>query len=837
MLQAPSTTEIWDLLNLTEEVRAITQQLLSGEMQAALISGPPGSGKSWLARSIGATFVEAGGKALRGVGDEGEANRRLYTLRCIRAETTGLVRPLAEIGFVAANILTKVVTGGLVDAHGAREAISVEAARRKRSVIFLDEDEQAIFVDIERDLDGSPALLIADNLHWWDNASLSLLKMILDKRVQQAFPFMNDLRVLAIITDANYQKPVWEGTVERSILPYFQRQIKTTYVPKAHVRSAVSALGITDTIEQSDLDTLYDISGGHLSILMNGCRYLTQQKDSLSTLSIIDREQFLDDLFMDRIRKIPEFSSDAKAFLDAASIVGAVAPVLEIDCLLKNQTTPVGRVIEICENLEFIESSNDVVEFRHDYIKRFFARRLGRKEGELRKTFAECLRQLTPSDYFRRAENQYRAGLKKEAAELFVIAIIDAIRNGYPINPLKTEEATISIHEAGYDSVLAEFGEAYKLFSMGQDSESKAIIEGLGDAYPKSILAEIEFLRSHIDLNSRNNTLRQTVIDRLDAWKNHLELEAEQGLRLLVLLRFALILQLDKKPARLLDQQITQFLSARMSFDPQAEQSIHKLGRSAEGLFLPDIALKRVERAEQFYRPDKSGLPKEPAEYFRCLNNLAALKLVNGNLDEALDTTDTALSLAKKFDGMVFPRKDLTQTIQTLVRFRRGDITALHAVELQEKVIAQSGHEYDPFYPANHLSVYRCLSGDLAKAISEFEALKDKLDSLGDPEPNPYYFVVSNLWSARYLAGDNKDNCLQAWQELQLIVDVIPYETRALLKIRHQILEDVIEQSMNLSPNEWDLYPLKLKNYPPHSAWREIGRGFRMPDPQFWSLF
>jgi hypothetical protein len=54
---------------------------------------------------------------------------------------------------------------------------------------------------------------------------------------------------------------------------------------------------------------------------------------------------------------------------------------------------------------------------------------------------------------------------------------------------------------------------------------------------------------------------------------------------------------------------------------------------------------------------------------------------------------------------------------------------------------------------------------------------------------------------------------------------------------RHKLIAAALEQNLRMSPAEWDEYPLIAETRPLHRIWPEIGRGFRMPDVQFWSMY
>ena len=130
-----------------------------------MITGPPGSGKSVLAKQLAATFdQDLSGVSFHARGDETEANRRLYALRCADSETSDAIKPLKAIGRATANLAVGVLTKGEHDASSVLEVFDAEAARRKQKVVFLEPDEQAILADLQRNTFGARALLVADNL-------------------------------------------------------------------------------------------------------------------------------------------------------------------------------------------------------------------------------------------------------------------------------------------------------------------------------------------------------------------------------------------------------------------------------------------------------------------------------------------------------------------------------------------------------------------------------------------------------------------------------------------------------------------------------------------------
>lgn len=253
MRERQPDARLWTAIGIQDKVSDMLGRILSGDVSAAVITGPPGCGKTWLARSIGASFVEAGGVAFRGVGDDGEANRRLYPLQRAQAETSGYFKPAVTVGKALANVAAKVASGGMFDAEGALQALDAEAARRKRGSMFLAEDEQSVLSDLAVHAGGRPALLIVENLHWWDRDSLSLLRTMLKREVVTAFPFLGQLRVVATTTNSDYQQPIWREAYSKHVVPLLPVEIEMGYVERSQLRTLRQALAIPDAVKDEIL--------------------------------------------------------------------------------------------------------------------------------------------------------------------------------------------------------------------------------------------------------------------------------------------------------------------------------------------------------------------------------------------------------------------------------------------------------------------------------------------------------------------------------------------------------------------------------------------------------
>ena len=823
---------LWEVLGLHERVHELSDRLVSGDCRRLLITGPPGSGKSVLARQLAATFDLAfSGVSFHARGDETEANRRLYALRCADSETSDAIKPLKAIGRATANLAVGVLTKGEHDASSILEVFDAEAARRKQKVVFLETDEQAILADLQRNTFGARALLVADNLQWWDKDSLSVLNMLLDGRLNETYPFARDLSVIAVLTDSEFQPPIWLGDFHKHIVPSFSDKLCLRYTQSREMQGVLRIFDPDHTVMPETTAVVFEMSGGHLAILDNALSYLRglQRNPDEAELSTL-----LHDMFLARLRNLGSLGQFAKSLLDAASLIGTQFEKDEIACIMNSNFGTLAEPIDTCINLGFLEVTGTRISFRHDYIRQFFRGSLGPKEAELRTTFAECLRRLTPGDYVRRAENFAALDDETGAAVFFAVAAIANVRSGRGPYHLISPSARALLTKHRYGELIKVYETCFRALSEGQLKNALRDLLSLSSAHAEPVLAEIEYLRCELELGLRDSQVRQASVGRLASWDEFHSQEFELGIRLLLLRREFLVLEKNKVPARDLDLKIHRLLSARWGFDPTTEALSKALLRSSESLHMPDIALRHVREAVSYFAPDETGVISNPAEYFKCLNNSVALCISNGLYEEALEEAHKALDVIRSYEMVSFPRTDFLESQKLLAEFRLGRLCPEECVVEQKAIIDKARAEDDPFYTHNYLGVYLSMSGDLDEANKIFDALIERMNGAEHFDFNPRYFVSSNRTVARYLSNGDSSAALEAWDDLSDCVSNIPYETRPLLEERHQIMRSIYLDGKDLSAEEIDVYPIATISRPLHPCFAEVGRGFRMPDVQFW---
>ena len=172
---------LWQVLGYDGVAERVAEKLRAGA-DICLLEGPPGVGKSWLAKDIGELWESSGGGTILIEGDQLRADASLYPFAFAMG---GLQRRPVSIGPAIASVARAAEalagTAGLITSTVEALAKARRLQRRDRTV-FLGDSEQIVLHELERLGRKRPLLVLADNLHWWDNSSLALLRCLTDPR-------------------------------------------------------------------------------------------------------------------------------------------------------------------------------------------------------------------------------------------------------------------------------------------------------------------------------------------------------------------------------------------------------------------------------------------------------------------------------------------------------------------------------------------------------------------------------------------------------------------------------------------------------------------------------
>jgi hypothetical protein len=796
----------------------------------SVIQGPPGVGKSWLANGIGALWDEGGGKTIIALGDQLQSDAAYYALSLALA---ALARRWASVGKDLAHVAMAgervAGTAGVITTT-AQALSHLRPARQRAKKLYLGEVEQGILFELDRLARRRPLLIIADNLHWWDSGSLEFLGRLREPSMNEAFPFLANLRVIAVQTIEPYQQTAHPNARDALLRRGATRYHDLSRPSRAAFPAVLEALGAPSETSPETADVVYGFTGGHLTLAAR-CASRLRSDGGADILSAASSDEFVRRLLTDRISSLGSVGSSALAILQIAAVLGLQFRRKEVVCAFGGDAADAARLLRTCRDEDILDLSEDIGQFVHDLLRQHFLNTGSLEMTGIHESVSECLRQLRPGAYELRCAHAQRAERHRDAAALAVHAALGLQREGRSWHDLPAY-ALSAIEEGGMTSVVEMFAVALAQLNQSDLSACTATLDRLPHTLARSVAAEADYLRATCLANTRSTVDREAAVALLESWAGYEAQEPELGVRLMQLHLFALTLTVDKAPGRALEGQIRQALMDRGDFDEAAHDAMYTLDRCAASLHEPETALIRTREATQhFGLSAERTVLRRPAEYFRCLVNLGAELLINAYYDDAREVHAQLAALVADYAPGTFPRLDYPGTNGVLADYRAGAIDLEEAVRRQREVVVEHRVMADPFYVENALAVYLTLAGSGAAALDILDRLREQLSSMQRPEASTLYIIAANWCVTRYVMGDCEAAHAE-WVRLSDLVVQIPYATRKYYLERHQLLEEVMRSRRATSPAEFDECLLGTSRF--GRLWDQLGRGLRLPEIEWW---
>lgn len=825
-------SDLWTALGY-DRVAADVAEALHNGADINVVQGPPGVGKSWLAKGIGAMWQSGGGSTVVAEGDSLKSEASFYPFGFAMAGLPGgwktVVPALTGIARAGETLLG---TAGLITAT-VEALASLRRSRSQDTSIFLGDTEQRILFELERLSDERPLLLIADNLHWWDARSLDFLGLMRDSRMWSSFPFLAEMRLLAVQTVEPYQSVSSPAAHDALLRPSVTHDYTLERVPRAGFERVLAALGATPEPSPEIADKVYRFCGGHL-VLAGRCASRMAEGETHAFLSASDADEFIRKLLSERIRSLGAKGQEAVAMLQVAAVLGLTFRRDELVCAAEVDDHETSQLLRYCRDEAMLELFDGVGRFVHDYYRQYFLDAAGRDPVAIYERLSACLRTLRPAEYELRCVNALRAERTREAAILAMHAALQNEREGEEWRALP-QPIVESIEGSGMTRTADRFAAALSHLKEYRYSECLGALGSLPPELEKSLVAEADYLRAMCLMSTRDEEDRAEGRAILESWDGYEEDEPEVGIRLMQLLLFGLTHLTDKEPGRSFERRLRRILADRVSFDLAAKDALYTLDRCSGWLYQPDQALVNTRDAVAYYGPTEGQtVLRRPLEYYRCLANYGANLICNADYEESRAVHRDLEQLIGSYPVGVFPRLDFPRMNGLLTEYRLDAVDAEEAVRRQREITASLGVDGDPFYAENALGVYLALAERFDESLEIFDRLDAELNGRrANPEHSMVYLLRANRCVVWYLSGDRRAQ--EEWNALTEVVNLIAYAIRPLLVRRHELLGEVVGSVEGMSPRAFDEYLVtsgKPTEFGP--LWQNFGRGFRMPEVEFW---
>jgi hypothetical protein len=791
-----------------------------------IVTGPSGSGKSWVLGALCDLWRASGHPAIQLPADAQHATRSLFPFSmAVSRIVTGLddarriKTAVAKLGAVAP------AAGGLITYLIEFIASSPERHQSEASR-FLSNDEREILFQLQS-LAGDDALLLAgDNLQFFDPASIRLLAALRDADLLQTYPFLRKVRIVCAQTEHAAMDPATAAVLD----PLKKDSQRLARPDPAQIVHILRLLGVGVELPPEVIQFCIAVSGGHLEVLRQIAAYIGDDAERSRRLSgDRDNDEALYFMFQERVRGLGEEGRRILDVLELLAVAGVAISDVELNCLLTDSYAHlVGSVVRAVE-LQMLRRGIEQRSFPHEIVQRLFLRRVEQRQPEVHEKFARCIGRLRPGDYASRAYHYAAAGNEREAALMRFLDHLLRLRNGAILLSAELERICTSV-DVETAAFLRGISDAWNLFRAGEPERCRSLLERMSDAVPPVLIAEKDYLFARCVKTHGTPDDRAFITEILKRWRDEDPIEFEQWFRLMSILTVMQADAGDFVAARYTSRIVAGHLVRRAAFDPFAEAARHIVGRRDAAIFNAEIAAERCRAAVAFFRGPDAGAPRNPMQLYLARTNLGANLLMLGEFAEAERVSTEAMSMSGNVTVARYPRRHIPANNAILAAYRDGSMTAVVARDALDQMVAATSQPSDLVLLRNNTAILRALTGDLSRAAEELASVASSVASDGYYR----YFVQANLISMAHLLGQAAD-AKQQWLTLGERIPQIPDPDRIALRKRHELLAGAFDTVTSGDPSDWWHFVSHIAPPQVGPVWRFYGYGFLLSDIQFWS--
>jgi len=800
-----------------------------------LVRGPSGVGKSHLLGAVGDYCAAQGKVVVIATGEQGIVRPFQPFLRVTGRASSRLRAKRFAVQGAEAAARTVPVVGSLV--AFVTQAIMNDRSRTRRGRLrHLRSDEFEVLLHLESIVHNSDLLIIADNLQYWDNDSVSLLLELLRQEfLIEDFPFVDRIGCILGVTDG--RDPTNREAMQAIIDSSDWREHRLSPIARDEISAALRKFGSHGDIPSNELDGLYAITGGHLALLrqlalgLQGTKLPHGETASWSSIGKSDLD-ILAKVIALRISAKDVLAGSLRAVLDAAAVIGESFSIPEIECLTNLRNPVLREALRVAQEMQVLARYADRHAFTHEILRDSLLRMLGENGPDWHSSLAKCLAVIRPWDYRSRAEHLNAAGENAPAARLFFASLFQRLRNELPVSDSDRNAVMAKLSATGQSRTGNALLKAYTLTGP----QALRLLESIENTEPPYFVAEKELMRACLIMGSTRRTDREEAVRILESALvlEHEEPEVDTRIRLALLSGYTHLGR--KSEARQIELQISQLLGKFRRFDPVCENVLYVHYRKAATVWGAETSADRCREAVAYFGPTEgSDLPRSPRQYFMALCNLSGNLLNCGLIEEALKNAENGIAVYNRFSS--FGIAEAAKCINNLViaGILIDKLSPSEGRQLLVGAVETSIAESGSWIHRSNLAVLAALDGELELAENELLTARSGQLEGGVSDTYHRYLVDANLAAVWHLLG-RKQEGVDLWSQLENAIPQVPDLDRVLWRARHTTQFSAFDGVAPGQVRQWfDFLQTRRPKGADAAAWRFFGRGFVLSDSQIWT--
>lgn len=714
----------------------------------------------------------------------------------------------------AGSIITKLVSNRLY---------KKELEQQQKGNI-LSEEEMNIIYHLNYLFDKRSALIICDNIQYFDCKSLELLYILISSK-DSTFNFFEKCQFLIIHTENNQKMPL---ILQKIFDEQSDVNLNMSPIDFDDLENILEKFQCKYVLDKEIKKIIFKLSDGHLEIIKQA---VSQINDSSLKLDVDindgNSRDLLEELVAKKLEKLGASGDQISQLLEYASLIGKTFSNEELSRIVELNSQDFFNAIKHSNEMAFILSEKKYSNFSHDIIQLLFRKRANKNIIHYYQRMQICIKELTPAEYKQRIDIEINLGNFYNASILIVLL---CAKTNYNYKIENQNHIQILSFYPNIEEFLNDMYEAYEKYKNRNYQDAINIMNSIDNFLPVQLLAERDILKSISLTKLLREDYRLEAVRCLENYTlDNLDNEGDLYLRIQLSLISSYSHTAEIEKAKKCEMKIFQYLQPRLEYDENARLIINILQRKANSLHACIYAEKKIKKSVQYFAPlSGCNSPLNPIQYLMSLANYAGILIECGRFSDAYYQINKAQHLIQDNTQITFPRTQIIDNNYLLSLYLMGNASKEETITAYEKLVDISQNADNIFIVSNYCSLLAA-NGHIKKAYN----LLMKKYALMQESSEPFYeicmennLLIINLFYKEYdKAQKLLDNMIN---HINGILDESYYRKK------YELLQYVINEKIAIPIEKIDTFLFDLcPNF--QEAWAYWGRSFAYTALYYWS--
>ena len=791
------------------------------------ITGKSGIGKSYIARTLYKDKFYDGYTVLLFTGDIENQYRPYFPFSRLFNNTS----TLQMISSVPVELSKDIPKLGNSISFFINSILNRNSIKYKNDYPHLNSEELAIISKLKYLSKKKKLFLIFDNFQWWDQQSITLIKLILNSPYD--FNFTTKNHCVFIFTypnasDKNLEDFFAENKVSKLIfneLTYEQFLKDKKY------------LGYDNALDEKRLHFIYKLGDGNLLLYKKIAKEIPSDEYIFCSQNP-SGIHYLNTLLETRMIQLGATGKQIMYILEFGSVIGMSFSSYELEKVTHTNAGQFIKIINKAKEWELVEDDERTlyIKFVHEIILEIFKHRAEDNIYCYYEKLEKCLKEITPGNYMRRARYCVLMRELTRANILYLMELFQEIRNNNVVFEDLENEALVLMddHIRAYYYLLKK---AYLLYLEKKYIDAIDTLDRIPASYNPILLAERDLLKSRCLSKSIDKQERELAVTLLERYKENTQINEEVDLweRLMTSLITAYYHSGKKSKAKFLEEDVLSKLAIRSKFDIVAQLRMHILYRNSNAIHGSEFAEGLIEKSVVYFKGNNNlDIPYNILEYYKSLVNYSSSLCKNGKYVEAFLQTQNAIKLQRDFSDIDFPREQIIHNNFAVSGYLSKQLDLLESIKILESICENVPSIAEKIFYATNLTIFYLLNNEIAKAKVYLQSIITEFNVQDDLEGS-YKYKIYLTYALIYYIENDLVKAKHSLKTAEIAINSLTDKSYIHKKFK-LILNLFNSEERIVTPQLLDIALLEKVTTYQNSVWDFLGRTFPYSILSNWDI-